>query len=29
MGARDLIHQWKPTLIDQQRVFDSEFAAIG
>jgi hypothetical protein len=29
LGARDLSHQWKPTLIDQQMVFASEFAAIG
>ena len=29
LGARDLSHQWKPTLIDQQVVFASKFAAIG
>lgn len=29
MGARRLSHQWRPTLIDQQIVFASEFAAIG
>jgi ferredoxin len=29
LGARDLSHQWKPTLIDQQMVFASEFTAIG
>ena len=29
LGARDLSHQWKPTLIDQQMVLASEFAAIS
>jgi hypothetical protein len=29
LGTRHLSHQWKPTLIDQQMVFTSEFAAIG
>ena len=29
LGARNLSYQWKPTLIDQQMVFASEFAAIG
>ena len=29
LGARDLSYQWKPTLIDKQMMFASEFAAIG
>ena len=29
LGTPALRYQWKPTLIDQQMVFVSEFAAIG